>query len=121
MPARQLIAPQPARRPRRRPPLRKPARRRPWGQIGETCAQLGTGALALAVATIALVNLVPHYRAQQERLQAVRGEVERTERRVERLRARLQRNFDPQQATAVMQEQTARVDPQLWPIVFLED
>ena len=127
MQARQpATPPPPSSRPLPRSPQRPPrkrravARRHPWGKIGETCAQLGAGSLAIIVAVVALASLIPHYRAQHERLQAVRLEVERTAKRVERLRGRLHRNFDPQQAEAVMQEQTARVDPQLWPIVFLE-
>ncbi|MEO0946940.1 MAG: hypothetical protein AAFY11_02100 [Cyanobacteria bacterium J06641_5] len=91
------------------------------GQVGETCAHLGAGSLTIAVAAFALASLIPHYQAQQERLQAIRLEVDRTEGRVERLRSQLHRNFDPQQTEAVMQEQTARVDPHLWPIVFLEE
>ena len=127
MQARQPNAPLPSRRPPRQTPPRRSRRtqkvsqRHPWGKIGETCAHLGASSLAIVIAAVALASLIPHYRAQQERLQAIRLEVDRTEKRVARLRSELHRNFDPQQTEAVMQEQTARVDPQLWPIVFLKE
>lgn len=92
---------------------------RPQGNLFELGCKLGVNALALLVALGTLATLVPRYRAQQARLQAIRAEVGRTERRVARLQARLERNLDPRQAETVMQEQTARVRPQLWPIVFL--
>jgi hypothetical protein len=44
-------------------------------------------------------------------LREVRLEAERTEERVNNLRADFSRSFDPGQAKSVMQEQSHRVDP----------
>ncbi len=93
----------------------------PKGRLLEIGCKLGIDLSAILVAFAALSNLVPHYWSQQVRLRAIRAEVARTERRVTRLQARLDRNLDPRQAEAVMQEQTARVRPEFWPIKFLEE
>jgi hypothetical protein len=68
--------------------------------------------ILLSTAAIAgLIKLLPHHLSQQAKLREVRLEAERTEERVNNLRADFSRSFDPGQAKSVMQEQSHRVDP----------
>jgi hypothetical protein len=68
--------------------------------------------ILLSTAAIAgLIKLLPHHISQQAKLREVRIEAERTQERVNNLRADFSRSFDPGQAKSVMQEQSYRVDP----------
>lgn len=71
-------------------------------------------------ATSALIQLLPHYRAVQEKLQEIQAEVNLTQGRVEKSRSEFNRYFDPSLAGSAMQEQTNRVDPQQRPVILQE-
>ena len=72
------------------------------------------------VAFSALVKLIPYHQSQQEKLAEIREEVVETEVRVNKLREKFSRNFDPTQAQKVMQANTHKVDPHQRPIFFLK-
>jgi hypothetical protein len=71
-------------------------------------------------ATSALIQLWPHYRAVQEKLQEIQAEVNLTQGRVNQSRSDFNRYFDPSEAKSVMQEQSNRVDPQQRPVILQE-
>jgi hypothetical protein len=71
------------------------------------------------VAVSALVRLVPYNMMQSTKLKELRTEVAEVEGRVDVLRAEFKRNFDPQQALNVMQEQSARMHPNQRQIIWL--
>ncbi len=71
-------------------------------------------------ATSALIQLLPHYRAVQEKLQEIQAEVNLTQKRVNQSRSDFNRYFDPSLAKTVMQEQSNRVDPQQRPVILQE-
>lgn len=92
-----------------------------YGAIAaETTAKLVANLLLSTVAISALVQLVPHYRLQQEKLEEIRAEVTQTEARVNRLRSDFGRHFDPEQTKKIMQEHTYRIDPNQKRIIFEE-
>ncbi|MBP0016456.1 MAG: hypothetical protein J7647_02730 [Cyanobacteria bacterium SBLK] len=80
---------------------------------------LNCGLSAVAIAT--LTNLFPYYWEQREKVQAIRTEVRDAEYKVTRLRANLNRSFDPSQALNVMQEQSAMVAPNQRRIVLMDE
>ena len=59
----------------------------------------------------ALVKLVPYHFSQQAKLQEIDAQVQETEQRVTKLRAELNRNFDPQQMQNLMEEYSPRLAP----------
>ncbi len=71
-------------------------------------------------ATSALIQLLPHYRAVQEKLHEIQAEVNLTQGRVNQSRSDFNRYFDPSLAKTVMQEQSNRVDPQQRPVILQE-
>lgn len=111
-----------SRRPRQtRQSRRRRHRRNFYGAIAaETTAKLVANLLLSAVAVSALVQLVPHYRLQQEKLEEIRVEVAETEARVSRLRSDFSRHFDPEQTKKIMQEHSYRIDPNQRRIIFEE-
>ena len=99
--------------PRRRGSPKPHQRRNPsHGAVaGEITAKLVVNILLSTAAIAGLIKLLPHHLSQQAKLREVRLEAERTEERVNNLRADFSRSFDPGQAKSVMQEQSHRVDP----------
>jgi len=78
--------------------------------------------LAISVVAIStLAQLIPSCKEQQQKLQEITQEVQRTEARVQRLRSEFSHNFDPQQTQKIMQEQTELQDPQQLQIVWQDN
>lgn len=103
---------QPSQLRRRVSPTQRQRRNPSHGAVaGEITAKLVVNILLSAAAIAGLVKLLPHHLSQQAKLREVRVEAERTEERVNNLRADFSRSFDPGQAKSVMQEQSYRVDP----------
>ncbi|AFY65162.1 hypothetical protein [Geitlerinema sp. PCC 7407] len=126
MNAIQPSRPQPSRNlpPRRRsasrvlPQGRKAAANRAMAL--ELTVKLAVNLVLLSAAIAALVRILPYQSSQQEKLRELSAEVNATETRVDRLRLNFNRNFDPQQARNVMQEQSYRVDPRQRQVVWLD-
>ena len=75
--------------------------------------------LALIAAAIsALTQLLPYHWSQQDKLRAIRTEVNVTQERVNSLQIELNRNFDPRRAKVLMQQQGYRFDPKQKQVVF---
>ncbi|MBD2042306.1 hypothetical protein [Microcoleus sp. FACHB-672] len=87
----------------------------------ETTVKLAVNVVLSLVAVSALVQLLPHNRAGQEKLQQVQTEVQSAQGRVNQLRADFSRSFGPQQVKTIMQEQSYRMDPTQLRIVWLEN
>jgi len=102
--------------------LRPKARHNPNRAIAlETTAKFTVNLAISMVAISALLQLVPSYQEQQQKLQEISQEVQSTEERVQRLRSDLTRNFDPQETKKIMQEQTELQDPQQLQIIWKTD
>ncbi len=86
----------------------------------EAGVKLAVNIVLSVCATSALIQLLPHYRAVQEKLQEIQAEVNLTEKRVNQSRSDFNRYFDPSLAKTVMQEQSNRVDPQQRPVILQE-
>ncbi|MEZ2227652.1 MULTISPECIES: hypothetical protein [unclassified Microcoleus] len=86
----------------------------------EAGVKLAVNMVLSVCATSALIQLWPHYRAVQEKLQEIQAEVNITEKRVNQSRSDFNRYFDPSLAKTVMQEQSNRVDPQQQPVILQE-
>lgn len=104
-------------------PRRSSSRQRSYPHqtlAAETGVKLAVNVVLSVCATSALIQLWPHYRAVQEKLQEIRAEVSLTQGRVNQSRADFNRYFDPSLAKTVMQEQSNRVDPQQRPVILQE-
>ena len=86
----------------------------------ETGVKLTVNIVLSVCAISALIQLLPHYRAVQEKLQEIQAEVNLTQGRVDKSRSDFNRYFDPSEAKTVMQEQSNRVDPQQRPVILQE-
>ena len=86
----------------------------------ETGVKLAVNMVLSLCATSALIQLWPHYRAVQEKLQEIQAEVNLTQGRVNQSRSDFNRYFDPSEAKSVMQEQSNRIDPQQRPVILQE-
>ncbi len=84
----------------------------------ETTAKMGVNCAITAVAISALAQLLPYHWLQQQKLREIRTEVNLIEARVNQLQAEFDRSFDPRQTRSIMQQQTARRDPNLRPLVI---
>jgi hypothetical protein len=84
----------------------------------ETTAKIGVNILISTVAISALVHLVPHNWAQQNKLRTIRTQVNLMEARVNTIKSEFNRNFDPTQTSRIMQEEGYQIDPNKHPIVF---
>jgi cell division protein FtsB len=71
---------------------------------------LVNGVLSVA-AIAALSDLLPHLQSNRAKLREIRARVKEAETQVEQLRDKFSHTFDPGQAKSVMQEQSARIDP----------
>ncbi|MCG6134374.1 MAG: hypothetical protein MET45_06890 [Nostoc sp. LLA-1] len=85
----------------------------------ETTAKIAVNLAISAAAVSALIQLVPYYSMQQDRLREVRTEVKLMEERVDSLQKEFNRNFDPHQANSIRQQQAYRFDPNQLPVVFV--
>lgn len=105
--------------PRRIARKRKNRHRHPYRATAvQTTAKLAVNLLLLVAAGSAIAKLVPYYLSQQHKLQEIQTEVDLAEGRVEHLRSEFNRYFDPQQAKAVMQEQSNRFEPGQRPLIL---
>lgn len=84
----------------------------------ELGAKLTVNVFLMAVALSALVKLVPYGISQQAKLQDLHKEVHSTEGRVQALAGDFAYHFDPQQMKSIMEEQSSRVDPTQWRVIF---
>ncbi|MGB3403737.1 MAG: hypothetical protein WBA77_13695 [Microcoleaceae cyanobacterium] len=87
----------------------------------EISIKLATHLILSGVAVSALWQIVPQYRASQEKLSQIQSEVQMTQQRVDYQKANFSRHFDPQQAQSIMQEHTNKVAPGQRQLVWLED
>lgn len=87
----------------------------------ETLVKIAINGGLSAVAIATLTNLFPYYWEQRGKVQAIRTEVRDTEYKVTRLRANLNRSFDPSQALNVMQEQSAMLSPDRRRIILMDE
>lgn len=86
----------------------------------EVMVKLGVNLLLITAASSALFRLVPYHRTQQERLQQIQAELDKTEDRLDTVNADFGRHFDPQQVGKIMQEQTNRFSPNQRQIVWVD-
>ncbi|KYC36611.1 hypothetical protein WA1_43790 [Scytonema hofmannii PCC 7110] len=84
----------------------------------ETTAKIGVNIVISAAAISALIQLLPYHWSQQEKLRAIRVDVQQVEGRVYDLQAEFSRNFDPRQTQRIMQEEGYRFDPSQRQVVF---
>ncbi|MGG6267373.1 hypothetical protein ACQ4M3_28575 [Leptolyngbya sp. AN03gr2] len=77
----------------------------------EAIAKLSVNVVISGAAIAALVQLIPYSLNQQAKLKEIQAEVQTADTRVSRLKTDFNRYFDPQQANAIVQEQTNRADP----------
>lgn len=98
-------------------PRRQRQRHRPLAT--EALVKLSVNGVLAIAAVSALVRLLPYTLTQQAKLLELEAEVTDLGNRVDRLQADLNRQFDPQQAASIMQEQSIRVDPRQRQIVWL--
>lgn len=104
-------------------PRRSSSRQRSYPHqalAAETGVKLAVNMVLSVCATSALIQLWPHYRAVQEKLQEIQAEVNLTQGRVNQSRSDFNRYFDPNEAQSVMQEQSNRVDPKQRPVILQE-
>jgi hypothetical protein len=86
----------------------------------ETTAKIGVN-IAISVAAVsALMHLLPYHWSQQEKLRAIRTEVNLASSRVNTLNDEFRRNFDPTQTKSIMQQQAYRFDPNQRRIIFTD-
>jgi hypothetical protein len=113
------VAPSPSSPPSHRPSSRP--RSYPHQTLAaEAGVKLAINIVLSVCATSAVIQLLPHYRAVQEKLQEIQAEVNLTEKRVNQSRSDFNRYFDPSLAKTLMQEQSNRVDPQQRPVILQE-
>ncbi|MUG93378.1 hypothetical protein F7734_13450 [Scytonema sp. UIC 10036] len=84
----------------------------------ETTVKIGVNIVISAAAISALIQLLPYHWSQQEKLRAIRVDVNQLEERVDDLQAEFSRNFDPRQTKTIMQEEGYRFDPSQRQVVF---
>jgi hypothetical protein len=85
----------------------------------ESTAKIAVNLVITAVAASALVQLFPYHWLQQEKLREVHTEVKLMEGHVNSLQAEFSRNFDPQQAKTIRQQQGYRFDPSQRRVVIM--
>jgi hypothetical protein len=118
---------QPSRPPLQQPTPKKRANPRPHRHLRqrshrimglETTVKIGVNIAISTAAISALVQLLPYHWTQQEKLRAVRTEVNQMETRVGGLQTEFSRNFDPTQTKSIMQQQGYRFAPNQRQVVF---
>ncbi len=85
----------------------------------ESTAKIAVNLFITAAAASALVQLLPYHWLQQEKLREIRTEVNLMEGHVNKLQAEFSRNFDPQQAQSIRQQQGYRFDPSQRRVVLM--
>ncbi|MFN6460892.1 MAG: hypothetical protein RMZ41_003465 [Nostoc sp. DedVER02] len=85
----------------------------------ESTAKIAVNLVVTAVAASALAQLLPYHWLQQEKLREISTEVKLMEVHVNGLQAEFSRNFDPQQAKSIRQQQGYRFDPSQRRIVLM--
>ncbi|MFN6487198.1 MULTISPECIES: hypothetical protein [unclassified Nostoc] len=85
----------------------------------ESTAKIAVNLVISAVAASALAQLLPYHWLQQAKLQEITTEVKLMEGHVNTLQAEFSRNFDPQQAKSIRQQQGYRFDPSQRRVVFM--
>lgn len=115
-PMNALRLPQPPESPKSRRSRSPKSSRRPRPQqdrvlAAEAIAKLSVNLVISGAAIAALVQLIPYSLNQQAKLKEIQAEVHTADTRVSRLKSDFNRYFDPQQTTAIVQEQTNRADP----------
>ncbi len=114
------IPARPSPTPRRR--VRSRSQQRPSTDqvaVFESGLKLSINLILIVAAGTTLVTLIPHNLRQRAELERLQSEVQEVNGRVVQLREDLSRNFDPQQALNVMQEQNMRFDPRQKQVVWL--
>lgn len=77
----------------------------------ESSVKLTVNLLLAVVATTTIAKLVPYYQSQHTRLDTLEESVEVAEQKNAELREQFSRNFDPAQASRIMQEQSGMAYP----------
>jgi hypothetical protein len=77
----------------------------------ESSVKLTVNLLLAIVAATTIAKLIPYYQSQQSRLTTLQASVEVAERNNAELRSQFNRNFDPAQASRIMQEQSGMSYP----------
>ncbi|MEH2049925.1 hypothetical protein [Nostoc sp.] len=85
----------------------------------ESTAKIAVNFVITAVAASALAQLLPYHWLQQEKLREISTEVKQMEGHVNSLQAEFSRNFDPQQAKSIRQQQGYRFDPSQRRVVLM--
>lgn len=86
----------------------------------EVSAKLAVNVVLAIAALTALARLIPYNLAQQEKLEQLQSDVALVERRVDRLQQDLGYYFDPQQTIHGMQQQSNRLFPNQYPVIWAE-
>lgn len=86
--------------------------------IVETLLKVLVNGVLSAAAIAALSDLLPHLQSNRAKLQEIQVRVKEAEVKVEHLRDKFSKTFDPSQAKSVMQQQSARIDPDRRRVVF---
>jgi len=87
----------------------------------ETMMKLSVNLVLVAIATGAVMRLIPYHRSVEEKLEIVEIQVQQTQDRVTQLQQDFDRSFDPEQAKQVMAEQSHRIDPQKRSVVWKKE
>jgi hypothetical protein len=77
----------------------------------ESSVKLTVNLLLAIVAATTIAKLIPYYQSQQGRLATLQASVQVAERNNAELRSQFNRNFDPAQASRIMQEQSGMSYP----------
>lgn len=105
--------------PRRK--IRKRVNANPYRVLAlENTVKLFVNGLLIVGTASALVKLLPYSFSQQAKLQEITTEVKLTQNRVDNLQKDFNRNFDPQQAQKIRQEQSNRVAPGQRQVIILD-
>jgi hypothetical protein len=85
----------------------------------ESTAKIVVNLVVTAIAASALAQLLPHHWLQQEKLREINTEVKLMEVHVDGLQVEFSRNFDPQQAKSIRQQQGFRFAPNQRRVVLM--
>lgn len=84
----------------------------------ESSVKLTVNLLLTIVATTTIAKLVPYYQSQQQRFTTLQKSVQAAEQKNSELRSQFNRNFDPTQASRIMQEQSGKAYPNQKKVVW---
>ncbi|MBN3909962.1 MAG: hypothetical protein HWQ35_26515 [Nostoc sp. NMS1] len=85
----------------------------------ESTAKIVVNLVVTAIAASALAQLLPHHWLQQEKLREINTEVKLMQVHVDGLQVEFSRNFDPQQAKSIRQQQGFRFAPNQRRVVLM--